>query len=525
MIGLAADPCRERQARTAPAGAPCADRAKPWVVATAILGSSMAFIDGTVVVVALAPMRESLGASLSEMQWVVNAYALILAAFLLIGGAAGDALGLRRMFALGVGIFGAASLWCGLAGSAAGLIAARALQGIGAALLVPGSLALISAHFPQAERGRAIGTWAAASAIAAAIGPVLGGWLLDLGDWHLIFLINVPLAALTLVLALRRVPVRPAPVLRRMDWTGGALAVVGLGGIVFGATALGDPGAAGGRLPAMLAMVAGVLVLAVFIRHEARAAVAMLPLRLFRDRTFAAANLLTLLLYFALTGALFFVPMVLMEAHGYAAAEAGAVFLPFTATMAVVSRLAGRWADRAGVRLPLGAGSLLAAAAMALLGPALASGAFWSAVAPVMLLLGVGIGIVVAPLSTAVMNAVPDAQAGIASAVNNAVSRVAGLLAVAMLGAVASFGFAAYLGRTDAPGDTAAGLARAGFGAPLPIEAAGDAALQALRADATVAGGAAVTTVCAVTALAASVLGLAVLARGPQPARAGGGAA
>jgi MFS family permease len=244
----------------------------------------------------------------------------------------------------------------------------------------------------------------------------------------------------------------------------------------------------------------------------------MLPLGLFRVRTFAAANLLTLLLYFALSGALFFIPMALMEAHGYSAARAGAVFLPFTVAMATLSRLSGRWADRAGVRLPLGVGSLLVAASFALLGPAVASGAFWSFVVPVMLLLGVGMGIVVAPLSTAVMNAVPDNQAGIASGVNNAVSRVAGLIAVAGLGGVAVLGYDNHLLAAAAAGDALAGALReAGFGAPLPVPAGVDPkALAELRAGATTAGVAAVTYVCAAVALAAALVGLVALERRPS---------
>nr|WP_255616457.1 MFS transporter [Microvirga puerhi] len=403
------------------------------------MASSMVFADGAIVTVAMPQMRESLQASLSAMQWVTNAYALTLSAFLLLGGAAGDAYGLKRIFMIGIAIFGLASIACGLSGTVEMLIGARAIQGIGGALLVPGSLALISANFPQDERGRAIGTWAAASGIAAALGPILGGWLIDIGPWQAIFWINVPLAALALWLCARKVPESRPGGEARMDVWGSVLAVAGLGALAYGLTAFGEV-AASHRL-AILGTVVGVILLGAFLVHESRSEAPMMPLDLFRVRAFSGVNILTLLLYFALSGALFFLPTTLIEAHGYSAAKAGSVFLPFTLVMAVLSQLGGVMADRFGVRILLTAGPFLTGLGFGLLAPAVARGDYWTAVVPVMIVMGLGMGITVAPLSTTVMNAVPDDRIGVASGINNAVSRVAGLLAVAGLGIVATLGF------------------------------------------------------------------------------------
>lgn len=518
MIGIASDPCHQRQAASAPVQTACPDTARRWVVLTAILGSSMAFIDGTVVMVALPQMRADLDASLASMQWAVNAYTVTLAAFLLLGGAAGDALGRRRVFVAGVALFGLASLVCAIAPTVAVLITARAVQGIGGALLVPGSLALISAHFPKEHRAAAIGTWAAASGVAAALGPILGGWLVDLGSWPTIFLINLPVAAATVALALWRVPETVPVEGARMDWIGGALAVIGLTAIAWGLTVLGENWRSAG-FGGLAALAGGVLLLALFLLHERRTGAPMMPPDLFASRIFSGANALTLLLYFALSGALLFLPTALIEAHGWSAARAGSVFLPFTLVLAVISRAAGGLADRVGARLPLAAGSLVTAAAMALLAPAVASGDLWTALVPVMLLLGLGMGIVVAPLSAAVMNAVPDDRSGIASGVNNAVSRIAGLIATASLGAVAVWGFDAHLASLTDP--AAATLAAAGFAAPveLPTDLAARASLLDLKREATVAALAAVAHTCAAFAIVAAAVAVLTLGRPDAPAR------
>jgi EmrB/QacA subfamily drug resistance transporter len=482
---------------------PAAARTQTAVVWTAILASSMVFADGAIVTVAMPQMRESLQASLAEIQWVTNAYVLTLSAFLLLGGAAGDAYGLRRIFMIGIACFGLTSLWCGLSGSAGMLIAARAFQGIGGALLVPGSLALISAHFPKDARGKAIGTWAAASGIAAALGPILGGWLIDIGPWQAIFWINIPLAALALWLCWRHVP--ESPVARRiaMDWLGGGLAVLALGLLAYGLTALGERESHKGI--AALLTLAGVAALGLFILHEKRCAAPMMPLDLFRVPAFANVNALTLLLYFALSGALFFLPTALIEAHGYSAAKAGSVFLPFTLLMAVLSRLGGVMADRFGTRMLLTIGPLITGLSFALLAPAVLHGGYWLAVVPVMAVMGLGMGITVAPLSTTVMNAAPDERIGVASGVNNAISRVAGLIAVAGLGVIATFGF--QRAAAWANPELADLFGQATFGAIPHSSASPPDALQELYATAMIGGFGLVALICAAAAGASAYFG------------------
>jgi EmrB/QacA subfamily drug resistance transporter len=480
-----------------------ASRTQVYVVWTAILASSMVFADGAIVTVAMPQMRESLQASLSEMQWITNAYALTLSAFLLLGGAAGDAYGLRRIFMIGIAFFGLTSLWCGLSGSAGMLIAARAFQGIGGALLVPGSLALISAHFPKDARGKAIGTWAAASGIAAALGPILGGWLIDIGPWQAIFWINVPTAALALWLCWRHVPESPVMAETAMDWLGAILAAAGLGLLAYGLTALGE-WESHRAIPILLTL-AGATVLGLFVLHEKRSAAPMMPLDLFRVSAFANVNALTLLLYFALSGALFFLPAALIEAHGYSAAKAGSVFLPFTILMAVLSRLGGVMADRFGTRMLLTMGPLITALSFALLAPAVLHGGFWFAVVPVMAVMGLGMGITVAPLSTTVMNAVPDERIGVASGINNVISRVAGLIAVAGLGIVATFGFRqAALWAAPEMADL---FARATFGALPLISASPPDALREIYATAMIGGFGLVALICAGAAVASAYFG------------------
>jgi len=411
--------------------------ARACVLAATIAASAMVFVDATVVHVALPVLQRGLGASPAQLQWIVNAYTLLLGALLLLGGAAGDRFGRRRVFCLGLGVFGLASLACALAPDAGWLIAARALQGLGGALLVPGSLAIISASFPRAERGRAIGTWAAASALTTAAGPALGGWLIELLSWRAVFWLNLPLAALAVGLALRSVPADPpAPEGREraLDWPGALLATLGFGALTYGLIALGD--GATGRLAAG-AMAAGVLLLLAFLAQEARAPAPMMPLALFRSRAFAVANLLTLLLYAALIGTLFLLPFLLMRVQGYGPAAAGSALLPFSLLIATLSRPAGALLDRQGPRRMLTLGPLLAAAGIALLALPGPGAGYWSGYLPGLLLLGLGMAACVAPLTTTVMNAVDDAAAGTASGINNAASRIAGLVAVAAVGALA----------------------------------------------------------------------------------------
>ncbi|MBM6580962.1 MFS transporter [Microvirga sp. BT689] len=477
--------------------------AQAYVVWTAILASSMVFADGAIVTVAIPQMRESLQASLAEMQWITNAYALTLSAFLLLGGAAGDTYGLRRIFMIGIAGFGLTSLWCGLSGSAGMLIVARAFQGVGGALLVPGSLALISAHFPKDARGKAIGTWAAASAIAAALGPILGGWLIDMGPWQAIFWINVPIAALALWLCWRHVPESPVVAGTAMDWLGAFLAVAALGLLAYGLTALGERNSQ--RSTAVLLTLTGAVFLGLFLFHEKRSAAPMMPLDLFRVPAFANVNALTLLLYFALSGALFFLPTALIEAHGYSAAKAGSVFLPFTLVMAVLSRLGGVMTDRFGTRMLLTIGPMITGLSFALLAPAVLHGGYWPAVVPVMAVMGLGMGITVAPLSTTVMNAAPDERIGVASGINNAISRVAGLIAVAGLGAIATFGFQ-YAAAWVSP-EMANLFVRSTFGTAPPMSIPPSDKVRGIYATAMIGGFGLVALICAAAAVASATFG------------------
>lgn len=420
----------------------------PWVLVATILGSSMAFIDGTAVNVALPVLQRDLGATSGDLQWIVEAYSLFLSALILVGGSLGDHLGRKRVYAAGVALFTLASVACGLAPGVVPLIAARAIQGIGGALLVPGSLAIISAAYSGTERGRAIGTWSAFTTVTSALGPVLGGWLVQNVGWRWVFFLNVPLAIVVLFLAVTRLPESRDEGAGRLDWWGALLATLGLGGLVFGLIEASSRSF--GSLPVLAGIIGGVVALALFVAVEARGRSPMMPLGLFRSRTFAGTNLLTLLLYGGLGGALYWLPFNLQQAQGYSAAEAGAALLPFTIITFALSRWAGGLIGTYGARLPLTVGPFIAAVGFALFAVPGRGGSYWTTYFPAAVVLGLGMAIVIAPLTTAVMNAVEQRRAGVASGVNNAVARTAGLLAIAVLGIIVTTTFAANLnGRLD----------------------------------------------------------------------------
>jgi len=435
MATFVQTPCDEAVIRSGVAGSPCAKFLGPWILVATILGSSMAFIDGTVVNVALPALQANLHATVIDVQWVVEAYSLLLSALLLVGGSLGDHYGRRRIFVIGVALFSLASTWCGFASNIRELIFARALQGAGGALLVPGSLAIISASFRDEDRGRAIGTWSGFTAITAAIGPVIGGWLIDRISWRAIFFINLPLAIAVLMICFLFVPEsRDEDAKGRLDWFGAALATIGLGSLVYGLIESSRLGF--GHLAVLTALIGGIFFLIALFLWEAHTQNPMLPLTLFRSRDFSGANLLTLFLYSALGGTLFFLPLNLIQVQGYAATAAGAALLPFILMMFRLSRRSGGLVNRYGAKLPLVLGPIMAGVGLALFTVPGVGADYWSKFLPAIVVLALGMSSIVAPLTNTVMNSVPENRVGVASGINNAISRAAGLLAIAVLGIV-----------------------------------------------------------------------------------------
>ncbi len=427
-----------KQAAVPPAHQPSAVAVRRGVLAATTIASAMAFVDSTVVGIAVPAIQKELAADIVAMQWVANAFLLMLGSLILVGGGLGDRIGRRRVFLAGIVVFTVASLMCAVAPNAALLIAARAIQGVGAALLVPQSLAIISATFPKDIRGKAIGTWAAASAVTTALGPPIGGFLIDLMSWRAAFWINLPAAVVALWLALRYMPEsRDEGEAGPIDWPGAAIAVVAFAALTYGLSAI-----SAGKVSAAViagAIVLGLIGIAIFVPVERRAANPITPPALFRSKIFTSVNIVTVFLYGALSGVLFLLPFDLINRRGLSAATTGLIMLPFGLIIGVLSRFTGALADTYGPRFFLVAGPLLVGAGA--LGFALVVPDLWLGVVLPVVLIGVGMALVASPLTTAVMNAVPDGRSGAASGISNAASRLSGVFAIAIFGATAGVVF------------------------------------------------------------------------------------
>jgi EmrB/QacA subfamily drug resistance transporter len=415
-----------------------------WVLVATVLGSGMAGLDATVVGIALPAIGRDLGVDVAGLQWVVNAYTLTLAGLLLLGGTLGDRYGRRRVFVVGTIWFALASLLCGVAPDSTTLIIARALQGVGGALLTPGSLAILQASFVEKDRSRAIGAWSGLGGVATAVGPFVGGWLIGVASWRLVFLINLPLAVAVVLLAARHVPESRAPaVTGRLDVLGAALVTGGLTGLTYGLIEGSD---LGWTSPVVLtALVAGVALLVGFVVFEGRTANPMLPLEVFSSRQFSATNAVTFVVYGALGGVLFLLPVVLQVVSGYSPTLAGTALLPVTGVMLLLSSRSGALAARIGPRLQMSVGPLVVAAGLALLTRVDSAGDYLTELLPAVLVFGLGLAVTVAPLTATALSSAPVEHAGVASAVNNDVARAAGLIAVAVLPAAAGITGDSYL--------------------------------------------------------------------------------
>lgn len=496
-------PCDEGVIGAASAEVPCEAKGRPWILAATILGSSMAFIDGTVVNVALPAIQASFHATVVDVQWVVESYGLFLSALILAGGSLGDLFGRRLIFLMGVAIFAAASFSCGIASNILALNIARSIQGVGAALLVPGSLAIISTSFDEKSRGHAIGTWSGFTAITTAVGPVLGGWLVEHGSWRWAFFINLPLAAVVMAISLWRIPESRGSIRARIDWAGAALATMSLCGLVYGLLDSVNLGWSNPRVFGSLAVGFGCFIAFVFV--EAHVSSPMVPLALFKNASFSGANLLTLFLYAAIGVFFFLFPLNLIQVQGYSATAAGAAILPLIVLMFLLSSWAGGLVARDGARGPLTIGPLIAGAGFVLSALPSIGTSYWRSFFPALVVLGFGLTVTVAPLTTVVMNSVDRDRVGTASGINNAVSRVAGVLAIAVLGIVVTKAFASHLNHTLAELSLPTGVVRAlkadeielaGLQAPATLNAAARAAINTSIREAFVVGFRIVMLVC-----------------------------
>jgi EmrB/QacA subfamily drug resistance transporter len=506
-------PCDEAVLRSGGGEVPCRETAKPWILTATILGSSMAFIDSTVVNVALPAIQASFHATVVDMQWVVESYGLFLSALILVGGSLGDLFGHRLIFVLGVAIFSFASAGCGLAANIHQLIIARSIQGVGAAWLVPGSLAIISTSFDEKSRGRAIGTWSGFTAITTAVGPVLGGWLVEHASWRWAFFINLPIAAVVMAISLWRIPESRRATTGRIDWIGAFFATLGLGGLVNGFLESVNLGWTNPLVFGSLMVGFGCLI--AFAFAESHITSPMVPLTLFGARSFSGANLLTLFLYAAIGIFFFLFPLNLIQVQKYPTTVAGAALLPFILLMFLLSRWAGGLVARYGSRGPLILGPLIAGAGFVLFAVPSIGNSYWTSFLPAIVVLGFGMTVTVAPLTTVVMNSVKEDRVGTASGINNAVARVAGVLAIAVLGIVMVKAFSSHLDRSLAglslpsyvPQELQANETKlAGLQAPVGLDPTAYAAIKESVGEAFVFGFRIVMLICAGLSLASAAV-------------------